>query len=170
MRLSLLPLAFSVLAVASCGGTQPATEQPAAPPPAPAVSVPAVAIYVTNEQSGDLSVIDAATNEVVRTIPVGKRPRGASVSPDGKLLYVALSGSPIAGPGVDESKLPPPDRTADGIGVVDLAEQKLLRVIHSGTDPEQVAVSADGTKLFVANEDAATATVIDAASGQIRCC
>lgn len=89
------------------------------------------------------------------------------MSPDGKLLYVALSGSPIAGPGVDESKLPPPDRTADGIGVVDLAEQKLLRVIHSGTDPEQVAVSADGTKLFVANEDAATATVIDAASGQI---
>lgn len=76
MRLSLLPLALSVLAVASCGRTEPASEPPAAAPSAPAVSVPAVAIYVTNEQSGDLSVIDGATNEVVRTIPVGSARAG----------------------------------------------------------------------------------------------
>ncbi len=33
-------------------------------------------IYVTNEISGDLSVIDSTTMEVVSTIPLGKRPRG----------------------------------------------------------------------------------------------
>ena len=73
----------------------------------------------------------------------------------------------MAGPGVDESKLPPPDRSADGIGVVDIAQRKLVRVLESGTDPEQVAVSADGRQLFVANEDAAVMSVVDPTSGKV---
>ena len=124
-------------------------------------------VYVTNEDSGDLSVIDATKNRVIRTIKLGKRPRGAVISPDGATLYVALSGSPRAGPGVDERQLPPPDRSADGIGVVSLTEQRLLRVLPSGTDPEQVAVSHDGALLFVANEDDARATVVDVNAGVI---
>ena len=56
-------------------------------------------VYVTNEASGDLTVIDASTGSVVATAPLGKRPRGIKASPDGKTLYVALSGSPNAGPG-----------------------------------------------------------------------
>ena len=38
----------------------------------------------------------------IATIPLGKRPRGIKASPDRTMLYVALSGSPAAGPGVDE--------------------------------------------------------------------
>src|SRR5271154_5703267 len=55
-------------------------------------------IYVSNERSGDLTVIDAADFKVVATIPVGKRPRGIHASPDGKTVYVALSGTPIQAP------------------------------------------------------------------------
>jgi YVTN family beta-propeller protein len=127
--------------------------------------MPAAGLYVTNEKSGNLTVIDLATLTPVATIPLGKRPRGIAASPDGSRLYVALSGSPAAGPGVDESKLPPPDRSADGIGVVDLDQGKLVTVIRSGTDPEQLTVSPDGTRVFVANEDAAQLTVLDVASG-----
>src|SRR5438477_12918239 len=72
--------------------------------------------YVSSEDSGDISVIDTAAERVVATIPVGKRPRGLRLGPGGRFLYVALSGSPKAPPGVDESKLPPPDPGADGIG------------------------------------------------------
>ena len=118
-----LPALTIVLAVSACGGPAPADKAPAAPPaaaaPAPAPP-PALGVYVTNEQSGDLSIIDAATQTVVGTIPLGKRPRGIAASPDGTKLYVALSGSPSAPPGVDEKTLPPPDRSADGIGVVDI--------------------------------------------------
>ena len=158
-----LPLAAILLAtVNACGGAAP--EKPA---PEPVVELPALAIYVTNEASGDLTIIDGTKNTALATIPLGKRPRGIAVSPDRKFLYVALSGSPVAGPGVDESKLPPPDRSADGIGVVDIAQRKLVRVLESGTDPEQVAVSADGRQLFVANEDAAVMSVVDPTSGKV---
>ena len=75
-----------------------------------------------------------AAQKVLTTIPVGKRPRGIRVSPDGSTLYVALSGSPIAGPGVDESKLPPPDKRADGIGVVSVADHTLVRIVKAGSD------------------------------------
>lgn len=70
-------------------------------------------------------------------------------SPDQKTLYVALSGSPIAGPDVDESTLPPPDKSADGIGVFSVAQNKVVRVLPGGSDPENFDVSQDGTQLFI---------------------
>jgi YVTN family beta-propeller protein len=101
-------------------------------------------LFVTNEVGGDISVIDVSARTVVATIPVGKRPRGIRLSQDGSTLFVALSGSPMAPPGIDESTLPPPDSAADGIGVVSVAEMRLLRVIPGGSDPEQTTVSAMG--------------------------
>ena len=151
----------------ACGRSEPpaATTAPApAPPPA---ATPALGVYVTNETGGDVSVIDAATGTVVATIDVGKRPRGIAASPDRTLLYVALSGSPIGGPNVDESKLPPPDRSADGIGVIDVRQRKLVKTLPSGPDPEQVAISPDGKEVYVANEDIGQLSVIDTTDGHL---
>src|ERR1035438_3986028 len=108
-------------------------------------------IYVTNEVSGDLTVIDSATYNVIATVPLGKRPRGIHASPDRKTIYVALSGSPIAGPDVDESTLPPPDKSADGIGVFDVAQRKIVRTIPGGSDPENFDVRQDGKQLYTSN-------------------
>src|SRR4051812_46129711 len=74
-------------------------------------------VYVSNERSGDVTVIDGGTDEVIATLPVGKRPRGIHCSPDGERVYVALSGSPRMGPGVDHARAPA-DKSADGIGVI----------------------------------------------------
>ena len=65
---------------------------------------------MTNETGGDITVIDVTSNSVIATIPLGKRPRGIALSPDGSTLYVALSGTPIGGPGVDEARCLPPTR------------------------------------------------------------
>src|SRR2546422_735741 len=161
----------AAIAAAACGQEAPKSEAPKPPaapvapaPPAP----PKVRVYVTNEASGDLTVIDASTQAVIATAPLGKRPRGIKASPDGKTLYVALSGSPSAPPGTDESKLPPPDRTADGIGVFDVRRNKLVRVLPSGTDPEQVDLSKEGSLLYVSKEDAATTSSVDLAAAAIR--
>ena len=103
----LLSLAF---AAACSTGEAPSSGAATAPAPAADAHPAGGRLFVTNEVGGDISVIDVAARKVITTIPVGKRPRGIRVSPDGSTLYVALSGSPIAGPGVDESKLPPPDK------------------------------------------------------------
>jgi len=43
---------------------------------------PPYLVYVTNETSGDLSVIDPIKMEVISTVPLGKRPRGIHASPE----------------------------------------------------------------------------------------
>src|SRR5689334_4175077 len=55
-------------------------------------------IFVSNERAGTVTIIDGGDFKVIDTIAVGKRPRGIHTSPDGKKVYVALSGTPIEGP------------------------------------------------------------------------
>jgi YVTN family beta-propeller protein len=125
-------------------------------------------LYVSDERGGDVVIVDPQSARVLGRIAVGKRPRGIVISPDRRRLYVALTGSPAAGPGVDESKLPPPDRRYDGIGVIDLASQRLLSTYPSGIDPETFALSHDGKVLYVSNEDSGQLSAIDLATGRLK--
>ncbi len=147
------------------------------------VSLPAAAyqVYVTNEKSGDVTVIDGGDFKVAATIPVGKRPRGIHLSPDGKIAYVALSGTPIEGPPQIDAHGNPvfdrkkaadddenADKAADGIGVVNVRTQKLTGKLHAGSDPEEFALSKNGRQIYISNEDTKTASVIDIASGRVQ--
>jgi YVTN family beta-propeller protein len=125
-------------------------------------------LYVSDERGGFVVIVDPQQQRVLGRIPVGKRPRGIVISPDGKRLYVALTGSPAAGPGVDESKLPPPDHRYDGIGVIDLAARRLIHTYPSGIDPETFALSRDGRVLYVSNEDSGQLTALDVTRGSLR--
>lgn len=125
-------------------------------------------LYVSDETGGNVVILDPQRASVVARIAVGKRPRGIQVSADRKRVYVALSGSPIGGPNVDESKLPPPDRRYDGIGVIDLHAQKLVSTYQSGADPETFALSHDGKLLYVSNEDTGYLSAVDLTKGTVR--
>jgi YVTN family beta-propeller protein len=100
--------------VANSGGTTP---------DGVAVTPDGKYVYVTNGING-VAVIDATSNAVVETVPVGTSPAGVAVTPDGKHVYVANQGSdfvavidtanntvvatvPVTGPGVI-SIIPPP--------------------------------------------------------------
>ncbi len=124
-------------------------------------------VFVSNERSGDVSVIAGATDVVVATFKVGKRPRGIHATPDGQRLFVTLSGSPRMAPGVDENRAPA-DKSADGLGVIDPVAHKLIDRWHVGSDPEQFAISKDGRFAIIANEDDASASIVDLGSGQSR--
>lgn len=169
LRGSLWPLLGVAALLAACNRSPAPQQSAATPAPAPAAA-PAAGprVYVTDETGSRVVVIDPASRQVVRSIDVGKRPRGIAVSRDGRLIYVALSGSPIAGPGVDESKLPPADRAADGIGVIDLASGTLVRKYQSGQDPETFALSNDGRMMFISNEETAELSALDLESGAIK--
>src|SRR5437016_7874234 len=122
-------------------------------------------VYVSNERSGDVTVIDGTTDAAVATFPVGKRPRGIHGTPDGKRLFVTLTGSPRMAPGVDENR-GPADKSADGLGVIDPVARKLIDRWHVGSDPEQFAISKDGRFATIGNEDDASALIVNLGSGQ----
>jgi YVTN family beta-propeller protein len=149
---------------------------------AQALPGPGYQIFVSNEKSGDVTVISGADFKVVGTIPVGKRPRGIQVSPDGKTVYVAMSGTPIAPPPKldaqgnpifqrgkddDDDDTARADKSADGIGVIDVAQKKLTGKLSVGSDPEEFSLSKSGSEMYVSNEDVKTASVIDLASGKV---
>ncbi|MEY4551091.1 MAG: hypothetical protein RL685_7286 [Pseudomonadota bacterium] len=189
-RLPLGAIAFAPLALIALG-CDPSSKRWAdlvAPGPKGADQL---VVLVSNEGSNDISFIDGASDSVLKSLPVGKRPRGLKVSPDGSKLYVALSGSARGGPNVDESQLPPPNRAEDGIGVLNMASlglsardgvvtgsvetqvaalqpsaaSVLQTKLPSGDDPETIDVTADGQLIAVANEDSARVRLIQADNG-----
>jgi YVTN family beta-propeller protein len=125
--------------------------------------------YSSNEDAGTVTVIDADRGAAIATIAVGKRPRGLTLSPDGKLLYVAVSGLPKCPPPMTDADCAKLERdgAADGIAVVDTAALTHTRTIGGVSDPERVAVSRDGRQLFVSEEDSARLAVLDAARGRV---
>ena len=89
------------------------------------VSPDAKRVYVANGRGGTVSVIDAATNAVVSTIPVGQRPWGIALTPDGKKLYTAN------GPSND-------------VSVVDTEKLQVVKKIPAGKIPWGVAIGSTG--------------------------
>jgi PQQ-dependent catabolism-associated beta-propeller protein len=125
--------------------------------------------YVSNEDGHTVSVFDTERAEVIATIAVGKRPRGLKLTRDGSRLFVALSGLPKCPPSVPDEQCAKLERDlkADGVAVIDTARNKVIKVLQAGSDPEQFALSPDGKRLYVANEDSAQTSVVDVENGSI---
>src|SRR5674476_566119 len=116
---------------------------------------PSYRVYISNEASGDLTVIDPEKMVAMATVAIGKRARGIHASADGKQIFVALTGSPFAPPGVDESTLPPPDKSADGIGALVGRRQRAL--VHSGRREGRTGERHENLLAIGASVDAARA-------------
>lgn len=108
-------------------------------------------IYVTNEESNNVSVLNRQTGETVATIMVGKKPRGIAASPgrERPRIYVANTGS-------------------NSVSVIDPTTNKVETEIpvRFGRQPEAIAVvaiSPERDLLFVSNFGSNNISVIDAA-------
>jgi len=96
-------------------------------------------IFVTNEASDTVSVIDIKSEKVIKEIAVGKRPRGIGISPSRHEIYVAISA---------ENK----------IAVIDPISLKIIRSFACGDDPETFSVHGNGN-IYISNEEDAKASV-----------
>jgi YVTN family beta-propeller protein len=106
-------------------------------------------IYVTNEGSNNVSVINRQSGEVVATVLVGKRPRGiaTSLSKERPRVYVVNSGS-------------------NSVSVIEPTTNKVENEIpiRFGREPEGIAVariSPEKELIFVTNYGSNTVSVID---------
>lgn len=113
-----------------------------------AATAQAETIYVTNEKSNTVSVIDGKSMDVIKTVPVGQRPRGLVMSHDNKTLFICASDS-------------------DEIEALDVGTYRVSSV--AGTpDPERVDISPDGKLLFASNENDNMVSIIDIQSHSVR--
>jgi YVTN family beta-propeller protein len=88
--------------------------------------------YVTNQGDG-VTVIDLATLQPVRSIAVGKDPRGIAITPDGRELVTANQGD-------------------EDVSVIDTASGKTLHRVAIGKNAEFVRVGPDGHFAYVTYE------------------
>lgn len=111
---------------------------------------------VDNQSGGSVIVVDVAKQNVVASasLGAGMMPLAVAIHPRGQLAYFAYADTTLAG--------------RDAVGVFDVATLNLNPVgIAVGKRPEGMAVTPDGTKLYVANNLDNTVSVIDTASNTV---
>lgn len=132
-------------------------------------------LIVATRENGSVSVIDTATNEVVKQIPVGKNPEFVRVR--GNLAFVSYEpsseGGPPPAPGSAAAKAAEKDDDDDDdheparIGIIDLKLGKKVREIVGGPETEGIEFSKDGKQLVITNEADNTVTVHNLKTGKL---
>jgi YVTN family beta-propeller protein len=103
-------------------------------------------IYVANYGDSTISVVDAASNKVVKVIEGIAMPHGVVTSPDGKRIYVSSESEQV-------------------IDVVDPESGKIVKKIALSGRPQNLAITADGARVLVCiRSDPAALDVVETAS------
>lgn len=87
-------------------------------------------VYVSNQLSGTVSVIDAARGVVLNEIRVGDEPSFLAITPDGRTLFVANRGGYLS--------------------VVDLAGKSAVRTLRTTGPVSGLGMAPDGRRLYLA--------------------
>jgi YVTN family beta-propeller protein len=131
--------------------------------------------YVALSRSNSLALVDLREDEVVAQIPVGVAPFAVKVSRDGQRAYVSNWGGrhPRSGektattsgtPAVVDSR----GVAASGtVSVVDLQAKTVIAEIEVGLQPGGLALDEAHGRLYVANANSDTVSVIDTRSLQV---
>jgi len=106
-------------------------------------------VYITNSDSTTISIIDTATNQVIKVIDGFKNPYRIVVSADGKTGFVCNYGNGIA---------------LGTVSVVNLETFTIKKNISVEVGPCNCALSSDGKKLCVTNYISKFISIIDANS------
>jgi YVTN family beta-propeller protein len=99
-------------------------------------------LYVAENLSNKVAVVDLAAKHVVTKIEVGEYPYDCLVAPDGKRVYVSNWG-------------------ARNLSVIDTASNSVSGTIATGDHPNDLEITRDGKTLYVANANSNSVSVID---------
>ncbi len=129
-------------------------------------------VYVADEGSNTVTVIDAASFEKIGNIPVGKGPHNVQVSPDGKWVWVTNNGEPGApGEKMPVGKMSKNEHAAMGgagaVWAIDATTSKVVAKVPVGQHPAHVVVSGDGSTAYITNGTDNTVSVVDTATQRV---
>lgn len=109
----------------------------------PALATDTRLVFVSNERSNDIAVVDPAQDfRIIKRIPTSRRPRDMSFNADHSLLYVACGDD-------------------DVIDVIDVATLEVVNHIPTGRSPEMIRLSRDDRLIYVSNEETSRIEAID---------
>ena len=111
-----------------------------------AVSPDGARLYVLCQDAREVRVLDAATHSLVKSIPVGRVPRGIALSHSGDRLYVTNAWD-------------------DTLSVIDTHQLAVIATWAVGAEPSGVVASPAGKQIFVANRISSDVAVLNAQTG-----
>ena len=149
-------------------------------------------LFVSDSASQTVVVINTSTYEEIARIPVGRSPSEIKISKDGKRVYVLqMFGSPMTiidantyrvMKAVDFSfvhaqmdfEFSPDERyfyaaefDSNFVLVYDIQENKVVKVIDTGLDPLNMAITADGHYIYVSEVTGDNISVIDTTTNNL---
>lgn len=108
----------------------------------------ATMLYVTNSESGDITVIDLDSLKVVGDIKVGAAVHGAAVQGDGRRLFTTIESN-------------------NTLRVINTATNKIEDTIKLTGRPNQCAVTPDGRYVAVPIRDGNSVDIVDVAQSKV---
>lgn len=90
-------------------------------------------LYIANEDSGTLTVVNVATGAIDKSVPVGKEPEGVRVTPDGHWIVVT-------------------SEEGNAIYLIDPHTFAVSKSIRVGKRPRDVAFTPDGKTAYISGE------------------
>lgn len=164
-----LGLASAVVLAASCSPEESTTEKPPVkkPPTVTEKSGTTVsttilidksdkALWVVNQDSDSVSVVDPKTRKLVKEIPLGEVPE---VDPTTQRYEPKIT--PRALTLVNGSKVYVAGQSANRVYVVDVEKQEVTGSIPVPASPVGIAAAADGSAVYVVSHEAAIVSHID---------
>jgi YVTN family beta-propeller protein len=141
---------------------------------APPVFADTAKVYVADEESSTVSVIDAASFKKIGSIAVGLGPHNVQVSPDGKMVWVTNNGEPVSAaekmpsagvgaPGGGHSAMP----GSGAVWAIDAATDAVVAKVPVCKDPAHVVVTSDGRFAYVANGGDNSISLVDTAAQRV---
>ena len=115
-------------------------------------------VFVANRNDDTLSVIDTNSMSVIKTMALtGDQPYNVEVTPDGTTVYVAMKtteGGDTGTPGV-----------VSIVDVASLTETGTITLV--GESPEGIAISPDGSLVYIVFRESGTVDVISTANNTV---
>jgi YVTN family beta-propeller protein len=95
-----------------------------------------------------VGVIDTATNQLTKTIPIPTGPHGLVITPDNKWVYASSDGDSV-------------------VSVISTATDEVTKSIDVGTMPHGLAITPDGSQVLVAAFGTDQVEAIDTSTNQV---